>query len=352
MDDQKNKPCIVSMASASPPYSLNQAQAKDFIQRHYAQILSPRSRDVVEKVFSHPGIGKRNFTFENPDYLVNEGPDGRISRFQEWAVKLSAQAAAKALERAGCGVDDVDGIVVNTCTGYLCPGVSTYLIEELGLSRSVKAYDLVGSGCGGAIPNLELASGLLKGEGVALSVSVEICTATFQMEDDLNLIISNAIFGDGAAAAVLRRGGQGIELVDSASLYAPEHRESVRYVYKNGQLHNRISQRLPKIVKDSVGILVNTLLSHNSLKVDDIRHWALHASGGKIIDAIQLELGLSHKQLEPTRKTFYDNGNMSSATVWFVMEEIMNNGVENGDWFVAIAFGAGFSAHAFLFRKV
>ncbi|MBI5185261.1 MAG: type III polyketide synthase [Nitrospinae bacterium] len=353
MNDQKNKPCIVSIATASPPYSLNQAQARDFMLRNYGKILSPRNREVMEKVFAHPGIGKRNFTFENPDMLVDEGPDGRINRFQEWAVDLSAQAASKALECAGCGVDDVDGIVVNTCTGYLCPGVSTYLIEKMGLSRRVKAYDLVGSGCGGAIPNLELAGGLLNGngKGVVLSVSVEICTATFQMEDDLNLIISNAIFGDGAAAAVVRKGTQGIEMVDSTSLYAPEHREAVRYVYKNGQLHNRIAQRLPKIVKDSVGILINGLLSRNSLKIGDISHWAMHASGDKIIDAIQDELGLAEELLKPTRKTLYNHGNMSSATVWFVMEEIMNNGTRKGDWFVAIAFGAGFSAHAFLLRK-
>jgi len=353
MSKETPNPCIVSMATASPPYSLDQAQAREFLKRHYTRELSSRNRGVLDKVFSHPGIGKRHFTFENPDILVHEGPDGRISRFQKWAVDLSAQAATKALELAGCAAEDIDGIVVNTCTGYLCPGVSTYLIERLGLSRGVKAYDLVGSGCGGAIPNLELAQGILHGKGsrAVLSVSVEICTATFQMGDDVNLIISNAIFGDGAAASVIRRGGPGMMMMDSASLYAPEHREAIRYVYKNGQLHNQIAMRLPKIVKDAVGVLVRDLLSRHNLGMRDIRHWALHASGEKVIAAIQQELGLTEEQLKPSRKVLYNHGNMSSATVWFVMKEIMDNGIARGDWCVAVAFGAGFSAHAFLMKR-
>jgi predicted naringenin-chalcone synthase len=159
-------------------------------------------------------------------------------------------------------------LVVNTCTGYICPGISTYLIEKLGLSRRVRAYDLVGSGCGGAIPNLEIAQSLLarNGDGVVVSVSVEICTATFQMENDLSLLLSNTLFGDGAAAAVLWTRPVGYELVASASRYVPEQRDTIRYVHKHGQLYNQLSLKLPDLVRKAAAQVVADVLEPQSLK--------------------------------------------------------------------------------------
>jgi predicted naringenin-chalcone synthase len=114
-------------------------------------------------------------------------------------------------------------LVVNTCTGYLCPGLSSYLLEKLGLPRNIRTYDLVGGGCGGAIPNLQAAQEYLKsaGKGTALCVAVEICSATFQMADDMSLLLSNALFADGAAAAVLWTRPQGLALVDSSNRHQP-----------------------------------------------------------------------------------------------------------------------------------
>jgi predicted naringenin-chalcone synthase len=251
------------------------------------------------------------------------------------------------------GTDDVAGLVVNTCTGYICPGISTYLIEKLGLSPSVRVYDLVGSGCGGAIPNLEISESLVKqtGDGVVVSVSVEICTATFQMEDDLSLLLSNTLFGDGAAAAVLWMKPRGYELVASARRYVPEQRESIRYVHKNGQLHNQLSLRLPDLVRKAAAQVVADVLVPRSLKPSDIKHWALHSGGEKIINAVRDELGLSEEQVHATRSVLSTHGNMSSPTVWFVLREIEQRGVAPGEWCIMVAFGAGLSAHAFLLRK-
>jgi predicted naringenin-chalcone synthase len=249
--------------------------------------------------------------------------------------------------------NDVSGLVVNTCTGYLCPGISTYLIEKLGLARGVSVYDLVGSGCGGAIPNLEVSEALLgrKDRGVVVSVSVEICSATFQMEDDLSLLLSNALFGDGAAAAVLWTKPQGYELVASSSRYAPEKREFIRYVHKNGQLLNQLSIKLPEMVRKAAAEVVADVLAPRSLTPRDIKHWALHSGGEKIINAVQDELGLSEEQVRATRSVLSEYGNMSSPTVWFVLRELEKRGVAPGEWCIMVAFGAGFSAHAFLLRK-
>jgi len=343
---------VRSFALASPPYVADQPTAEAFFAAHYENRLSGRSRAVMRKVFRHPSVRRRRFALEDPDVLVDEDPDRRIDRFTHWAVELSAQAGLKALAQCGLTVDAVSALVVNTCTGYICPGISTYLIEPMGLSREVRAYDLVGVGCGGAVPNLELCAGALNGEvdQVVLSVAVEICSATLQMGDDLSLIVSNAIFADGAAAAVLSNRPPGLALVRSTRRYAPEHRDHIRYVYKNGQLHNQLSAELPGISARVAAETVRDLLEPVGLEPRAIKHWALHPGGDKVINAVRDEVGLSEDQVRPARTILAEYGNMSSATVWFVLREILDNGADRGDWCVMLAFGAGLGAHAFLLR--
>jgi predicted naringenin-chalcone synthase len=285
---------------------------------------------------------------------MDESPDQQIARFTKKSIDLSRQAVTKALDQAGVSVKEVTGLVVNTCTGYICPGISTYLMERLGLSRSIRVYDLVGSGCGGAIPNLQVAESLIKtnGGGVVVSVAVEICSSVFRMGNDLNLILSNALFGDGAAAAVLVAKPAGLELVASAGRYMPEQRDAIRFVHKEGQLHNQLSLRLPELVKKCATEVVADLLSSQGLKTDDIKHWAFHTGGEKIINAMRDEIGIPEERLRATREVLAQYGNMSSPTVWFVLDEILQNGISAGEWCVMVAFGAGLSAHACLLRKM
>jgi len=344
---------IASFAVATPPRSISQERLEHLARKHYREKLTSRSMSLIHALFSHPSVRQRSFAIDNVEDLAVESPDARIARFTHWSQELSAQAITQALTQAGLGAGDVDGLIVNTCTGYICPGISTYLIEKMGLSRNVRVYDLVGSGCGGAIPNLEISASILnkKPSGAVVSVSVEICTATFQMEDDLSLLVSNALFGDGAAAAVLWKKPQGYELVDSASWYVPEQRESIRYVHKDGQLYNQLSIRLPDMVRKAAAQVVADLLLPRSLVPGDIKHWALHTGGDKIINAIRDGIGLSEEQVHATRSVLSQYGNMSSPTVWFVLREIENRGIAPGEWCIMVAFGAGLSAHAFLLRK-
>jgi predicted naringenin-chalcone synthase len=345
--------CIASVGTATPPCTLSQEQVKEILTRHYSGKLRPRSLALLRKVLEHPSIRQRCFAFDNPESIFNEDPDERITRFTRWAVDLSAEAVAGAIRDAGLAMRDIAGLVVNTCTGYICPGLSTYLVERLGLAHRIRAYDLVGSGCGGALPNLQVAEALLHrmDEGVVVSVFVEICSATYQMADDPGLLISNALFGDGAAAAVLWKRPQGLELLDSSSRYVPEHREYIRYIHKNGQLYNQLSPNLAGLVKDTVKDVIDDVLEPRGLRVGDIRHWALHTGGEKVINSIRDKLELSDDQLRPTRAILARFGNISSPTVLFVLREILDTPVEEGDLCVMSAFGAGLSAHSYLMKR-
>ena len=344
---------IAAVAVATPSLSLSQEEAWNCLRERYGDMLNSRSLSLLKSLFSNTSIRRRSFALESPLELFGEDPDARIRRFTRRATELSAAAIKKALSNAGASCSDIGGLVVNTCTGYICPGLSTYLLEMLGIDRSTRVYDLVGSGCGGALPNLEVAESLLLrvSDKVVVSASVEICTATFQMGDDLSLLLSNVLFGDGAAASVLWGRRQGLQLLASASVHLPEERDAIRYVHRKGELHNQLSTRLPHLVRKAVAQVINDLLGPRSLSVSDITHWALHAGGEKIINSIRDELGLSEEQLGPTRAILSRHGNMSSPSVWFVLDDIARNGIDRGEYCVMAAFGAGLSAHAFLLRQ-
>jgi predicted naringenin-chalcone synthase len=344
---------IASIGTAVPPCEIPQSLADTLIGYHYKTILSERSKDVLHRLLSHPGIRKRHYSFESPDQLIrlkNEDPDLRIERFREWAVRLSSEAARKSIEKAGISANDIGCIIVNTCTGYICPGISTYLIDELSLRKNIKAFDMVGAGCGGAIPNLQLASSLAQNENIVLSISVEICSATFEMDNDMSLIMSNAIFGDGAAAVILWNRPEGIRIMDTSSRFEPAYRDDVRYIYKKGRLHNQLSPSLPKVIGSTVVPFMRDFLCRCGISPQDIHHWAIHPGGEKIITELQERFGLADQKVGHTRKIMKNFGNMSSPTVLFVLEEIMKTEPPDGDNGLVLAFGAGLSIHAILVK--
>jgi predicted naringenin-chalcone synthase len=348
------KTYIASLGLATPPFRVDQRLAGEILADHSANMLSDRGLSVMRKLFEHPSIKSRSFAVDDTETIFNEDPDSRIGRFTSWSIDLASEAVMKALNGAGINADEVAGLIVNTCTGYICPGISTYLIEKLGLSRNIRVYDLLGAGCGGAIPNIQIADALMKQSdgGAIVSVSVEICSATFQMADNLSLIVSNVLFGDGAAAAVLRQQQGGLEIIDTASYFVPEDREHIRYVHKNGQLHNQLSVTLHTHIRKAAEQVVNSLLSRHSLQMAEIPHWALHTGGDKIIDSIKDEIGLSEEQVAAARSVLSDYGNMSSPTVFFVLKKLIETGMKKGDLCMMVAFGAGLSAHACLLRNV
>ncbi len=349
----RGKAYIASLGTSTPSLRIDQKKGGLILTEHYSDTLKPRSINLLRKLSAHPSIAHRYFAVDNPETLFTEDPDSRIARFTEWSVRLSSDAVMQAIKEVKVGVGDIRGIIVNTCTGYICPGISTYLIENLGLRRDVRTYDLVGSGCAGAVPNLQLAEALAQQtpEGVIVSVSSEICSATFQMSDDLSLLVSNTLFGDGAAAAVISKKPGALEIVDTQNIIVPEEREYIRYIHKNGELHNQLSMDLDAHVKKAVAHVVDTLLSRWSLRGADIAHWALHTGGEKIINGIKEELGLAEEQLIATRSVLRDYGNMSSPTVLFVLKKLFDRGIKEGEWCVMVAFGAGLSAYACLLRK-
>jgi predicted naringenin-chalcone synthase len=170
------------------------------------------------------------------------------------------------------------------------------------------------------------------------------------MGNDLSLIVSNAIFGDGAAAVVLWNRPEGLQLMSTMSYFDPKYRSAIRYVYRNGQLHNRLSSQLPKIIEEVVPHLITDMLKSKGLTIPDVKYWAIHPGGDKILQGIKDELNLTEPQMEVTRHILAEYGNMSSPTILFELHRILDDKPDQGAWIFMIAFGAGLSVHAYLLR--
>jgi alkylresorcinol/alkylpyrone synthase len=348
---------VRSVATANPPRYVTGEEAYRFIASHFA--LTEPERDLYRRLLLEGPIRGRYLGLDRIEQSCETSPDQLLARFRKFAVALAAQAGREAIAAAGLRPSDIGGLVVNTCTGYLCPGLSSYLAEALELNQSVRASDLMGMGCGAAIPNLQSAAGLLAlnhggGEcGRVLSVAVEICSATIFMGPDPGLIVSNCLFGDGAAAAVLDRTEDGpaapVRLIDFESAVFPEHREELRYQHEQGRLRNVLTRRVPVIGARAVRAVAERLLGRHGITPGGIDWWIVHPGGTAVLQQVGKELGIDQESLRFSYEVLREYGNMSSPSVLFVLKRAMEQGRPRpGQKGLMLSFGAGFTAHAAL----
>jgi predicted naringenin-chalcone synthase len=265
---------------------------------------------------------------------------------------LGAQAIQKALKSAGMSKDDVTGLVVNTCTGYLCPGLSSYLVEDLGLSDQTQVRDLAGMGCGGALPNFDTAAGMVQQDpaAVVLSVSIEICTATLYMGASPDLVVSNSIFGDGASAVIIANSERNrLVFKGFKTGIFPAYRKDLQYRTENHRLRNVLSKKVPIVAGEKVRLVLENLLEAAQLTREELSYYVMHPGGTQILDRVQRDLNLSQADLQESHDILREYGNMSSPSVVFVLERLLKNRrPKTGEKAVILAFGAGFSVFASL----
>jgi alkylresorcinol/alkylpyrone synthase len=282
-------------------------------------------------------------------------PDTLHRRFAEHAPRLAADAGRAALARAGLEPREIDAVAVTTCTGYLCPGLTGYVTERLGLRRGVRGYDLVGQGCAGALPNWQVASALVDSGQCehVLSICVEVSSAAMYLDDDPGVLISACLFGDGAGAAVLSRAHNGrrrrIEWTATASSVDPSEREALRFETRGGMLRNVLTRPVPQLAAEAAATVLDTVLYAQRLERADIAAWILHAGGRDVLAAIERSLGLATRDLRYSATALRDYGNMSSAFVYFVLKAAVDDAAPAGWWWMS-SFGAGFSCHGALLK--
>ena len=260
---------IRSVETSVPPNRFTKAEClAEFEASDWFGRLDHRSHIIARAVLQREnGIDARRLAVDRLADIFQIDPDTLSERFLLNAPALASDAAVRAVKAAGLLVDDIDAVVVSTCTGYLCPGLSGYVVERLGLRPDVQAYDLVGQGCAAALPNMQMGRALLLGGDCrhVLSVCVEVSSAAMYLDDDPGVLISACLFGDGAGAAVLSReprpGARSIEWADSTSLVVPEHRRALQFESRAGMLRNILTREVPRLAADNAQVVLNKVLA-------------------------------------------------------------------------------------------
>jgi alkylresorcinol/alkylpyrone synthase len=315
--------------------------------------FTPRSQAILKKVLTGDnGIVTRHLALDHLDQAFAITPDVLHARFRDHAPKLAAQAAARALAAARIAPAEIDALLISTCTGYLCPGLTSYTSERLGLRPDVLALDLVGQGCGAAIPNLQTARSLVEAGDCrhALSICVEVCSAAFYLDDDAGVLISACLFGDGAGAAVVSptaNGGRRIRWKSGASLLRPDDRDRLRFEQKNGLLRNILTPEVPALAAQHAGAVLDETLARNQVARSQINGWILHPGGRDVLLALREKIQLSNDDVRWSEAVLRDHGNMSSPSVLFVLQAALEDRAPGGLWWMT-SFGAGFSCHGAL----
>jgi alkylresorcinol/alkylpyrone synthase len=339
---------VQAVGTAMPDYVFKQAEiVEDFFSRQ------PGWDPAWAEVFANSGVERRGSVVDMGYYATPGSTADRMRVFAPAARRLGAEAARRALERAGPGAaTEVTDLLAVSCTGYSGPGLDVHLVDDLALGDRVQRLAIGHMGCYAALPALRTAAALANASGGrALVACVELCTLHVQPLRTREDAVYLSLFADGAAAALVGPGGVGPEILGSATVTLPRSEERMGWTIEDHGFQMWLSPRVPALIERGVGRLVEDLLLPHGLVPDDVAHWAVHPGGPEIIDRVQRRLGLSDAQVARSREVLADGGNRSSATVLFILEQLLGNGeVEPGQWIVALAFGTGLTLEALLLR--
>jgi alkylresorcinol/alkylpyrone synthase len=345
---------ITGLGTAAPPQCYAQRECWEaFLRSDHGRQLNPRSRAIVKKVLTGKnGIATRHLALDDLDQAFDLAPDALHARFVKNAPLLATRAAESALADAEKQPDDIDAIIISTCTGYLCPGLTSYVSERLGLRPDVLTLDLVGQGCGAALPNLRTAESLLSAGRCqrVLSICVEVCSAALYFDDDPGVLISACLFGDGAGAAVLSNAAnkkRRIEWKTSGSLLKPSDRDLLRFEQKAGMLRNILSPQVPRLAAQHADSVLTDVLARANVERSQIAGWVLHPGGRDVLLALRERLRLNAHDVRWSETVLRDYGNLSSSSLFFVLQAAFADSAPSGYWWMS-SFGAGFSCHGAL----
>ena len=337
-------PRIAAVATATPPHRFTQAQIL---------ALAGYPDDERRGFFRRSDIDGRHLWIDPATFRPNESVDELNDRFRAGALHLGESAARGVLERAGWDARDVDFIATTTCTGRLTPSLDAHLISRLGCRADIQRVHVGDTGCASAMVALQQAANYLTAfpGRRALVIAVEICSAAYFLDERLESAVAHAIFADGAGALALTTGGPGPSIVAHRTLFHSEHLPAMGFEYPGGRLRVTLSKDVRRIGGTMMREMATILMATQGLKREDIRYWVLHSAGRRVIDRARSLLDLSEEQVGHSREVLRRYGNMSSATILFVLDETLRaESPVPGDWALMIGLGPGFAAEGALLR--
>ena len=328
-----------------------------------------KMKRVHNRVYAQSGIEKRHtvvpdfnsngeaplFWDQSGNILDNQpGTERRNRHYIKHARKLFSEVSRKALDSSPFEPAEVTHVITVSCTGFFAPGPEYFVVKDLGLHNSTQRFHLGFMGCFGAFPALRMAESICTAdpEAVVLISAVELCTLHMQLREDMDGILSNSVFADGGAGLVVSGAQKGeLQIKGLMNDLTDEGEEDMAWELGDQGFNMVLSSYVPKIIEAQIkDTLANQLADHQT-EIENINHWAVHPGGRSILDKIENSLELSEDQLASSRKILREYGNMSSATVLFVMKDICENLIKPGETMMAMAFGPGLTIECGLFQS-
>lgn len=341
---------MLSLATASPPYRLLQTEAEEVARNLFSEEFSQFER--MAPVFTTAGIRERQVVRPIEWYLQPRGWPERTQAYLEGAVELFADAATSALDEAGLTGSDVDVIVTVSSTGIATPSLEARAMARMGFRPDAARVPVFGLGCAGGVTGLGLASKLAAATpgAVVLCVAVELCSLAFR-RDDLSKadIVATALFGDGAAACILRAGEGGFaQVVATAERTWPDTLDIMGWRVDPTGLGVIFARSIPPFARANLRPAMESMLREQHLAIDDVDRFICHPGGMKVIEALEQALSIGQGRLDHERDVLADHGNMSAPTALFVLDRARRAGLPQTS--VVSALGPGFTASTVTLR--
>jgi alkylresorcinol/alkylpyrone synthase len=335
---------IVSLETASPPYELAQDEVLETVLNHFGRRVPMVER--LAPVFANAGIRTRQAVRPLEWYLQPRTLAERSEAYLQGALDLFCEAAGKALTVVGLTGAEVDVIVTASTTGVATPSLEARAMGRMGFRPGAARVPVFGIGCAGGATGLALAARLAAAQpgATVLFVTVELCTLAFR-NDQVNAtdIVSTALFGDGAAACVLRAGEDGFARIASYAEHTwPDSLEVMGWRMDGEGLGVVLSQFVPPFVQKKLRPAMDQMLAAQGLGMEDVDRFICHPGGAKVIDALETTLDLGQGALDVEREVLREHGNMSAPTVLFILDRIRRAGLPPRS--VLTAMGPGFTA--------
>lgn len=317
--------------------------------------VEPRA---IERLFSRAGVNTRSSLKPLSEIFVDETFVARNRVYQEAMIRFGIELTRRVLSRSG--LERIDILVSSSCTGFMIPAVDAHIASALSLGPRLARLPITEAGCAGGAVALARAADYVKANprAAALVVAIEFSSLSFQFRDtSATSLVGAALFADGGAAAVVvgeehpAAGKAQVRFVRSASHFLPDSLGAMGYEVVESGFKLVLDKRLPDFLRGRLKPMVTEFLVESDLSLDRVSAFAVHPGGRRVMDVAEEELQLSPAQLEFSRSTLRDHGNMSSATILFVLDQALRN-LQPDEFALGVGFGPGFAIELSLWRGV
>lgn len=357
MDTEVNKRMsvkITSVAKQLPKYTRETKEIIPFLNLWLSGQEERFQRKVI-KLFENAGVDRRYSIMDAEEVFTKTSFEEKNDIYSREVVKLAEQSLVKALDKAGLKPTDIDYIITVSCTGIMIPSMDAYLINNLKMNQDIIRLPVTEMGCAAGVSGVIYAKNFLKANPNkrAAVIAVESPTATFQLDDySMVNIVSAAIFGDGASSVILSsyEDETGPEILDEAMYHFYDAETMMGFKLVNTGLQMILDKSVPETIAEHFPKIVHPFLERNGYGIEAIDHLIFHPGGKKIVQTVEDLFGALGKNIDDTKEVLKLYGNMSSATVLYVLERFMDKKPQHGETGLMLSFGPGFSAQRILLK--